>query len=30
VSFDRPRNQWRPYKVFSLDSPSPYAPLPSR
>lgn len=25
VSFDKPKNQWRPYKVFSLDLPSPYA-----
>ena len=30
VSFDRPKNQWRPYKVFNLDAPSPYAPLASR
>lgn len=26
VDFDKPRNQWRPYKVFNLDTPSPYAP----
>ena len=30
VAFDRPRNQWRPYKVFSLESPSPYAPSATR
>ena len=28
MSFDKPQNQWRPYKVFSLDNPSPYAPNP--
>ena len=27
VSFDKPRNQWRPYKVFNLDVASPYAPV---
>ena len=26
VSFDKPRNQWRPQKVFDLDAPSPHAP----
>ena len=26
VSFDPPRSQWIPYKVFSMESPSPYAP----
>lgn len=25
---DKPRDQWRPYKVFSLDTPSEYAPDP--
>ena len=28
VCFDKPRNQWQPYKVFNLDTPSPYAPTP--
>ena len=28
VSLDKVRNQWRPYKVFDLDTPSPYAPPP--
>ena len=27
VDFDKPRNQWRPYKVFDLDTPSPHAPV---
>jgi len=26
VGFDKPRNQWQPYKVFNLDTTSPYAP----
>jgi len=26
LCFDKPRNQWQPYKVFNLDTPSPYAP----
>ena len=26
ISFDKPNNQWRPYKVLNLTSPSPYAP----
>lgn len=26
VSFDKGGNQWRPDKVFNLDTPSPYAP----
>ncbi len=26
VSFDKPRNQWRPQKVFDMDAPSPHAP----
>ena len=26
MSFDKPQNQWRPHKVFDLDTPSPYAP----
>lgn len=26
LSFDKPRNQWRPDKVLALDTPSPYAP----
>ena len=26
VCFDKPRNEWRPHKVFNLDTPSPYAP----
>ena len=29
VSFDKPKNQWRPYKVFNLDTASPYAPIPA-
>ena len=29
VRFDKPRNQWRPHKVFNLDVPSPYAPSPA-
>ena len=28
VSFDKPRNQWQPQKVFNLSLPSPYAPTP--
>ena len=28
VSLDKTRNQWKPYKVFDLDTPSPYAPPP--
>ncbi len=28
ICFDRTTNQWLPYKVFNLDSPSPYAPIP--
>ena len=26
MSFDKPSDQWRPHKVFILDTPSPYAP----
>ena len=26
VSYDKPNSQWRPYKVFHLDTPSPHAP----
>ena len=26
LSFDLPKNRWLPHKLFSLDSPSPYAP----
>ena len=26
VTYDKPRNQWKPYKVFDLDTPSPYTP----
>ena len=26
LSFDKPRNQWQPDKVFALGTPSPYAP----
>ncbi len=26
VVYDKPNNQWRPYKVFQLDSPSIFAP----
>ena len=26
VGFDKPRNRWQPYKVFDVDSSSPYAP----
>ena len=28
VCFDKPRNQWQPYKVLDLGTPSPYAPTP--
>ena len=27
ISFDKPNNQWRPYKVLNLRSASPYAPV---
>ena len=26
VCFDKPRNRWRPHKVFDLETASPYAP----
>ena len=26
VVYDKPKNQWKPYKVFQLDSPSIFAP----
>ena len=26
VVYDKPKNQWRPYKVFQIDSPSIFAP----
>ena len=26
ICYNKPINQWQPYKVFSLDTPSPYAP----
>ncbi len=26
ISYNRPRDQWQPYKVYNVDSPSPYAP----
>ncbi len=26
VAFDKPQNQWQPYKVFNIDTPSAYAP----
>lgn len=29
VHFDRSKNLWQPEKVFSLQSPSPYAPSPA-
>ena len=28
ICYNKPRNQWQPYKVFNLDTPSPYAPAP--
>ena len=28
ICYNKPRNQWQPYKVFDLDTPSPYAPTP--
>ncbi len=28
VRFDRAGNAWRPVKVFQVDTPSPYAPVP--
>ena len=30
VVYDKPKNQWRPYKVFQLDSPSIFAPAQVR
>ena len=28
ICYNKPRNQWQPYKVFNLDTPSPHAPAP--
>ena len=30
VVYDKPKNQWKPYKVFQLDSPSIFAPTHAR
>ena len=29
LAFDKPNNQWRPQKVFDIDTPSPHAPAAS-